>query len=82
VAARLADLLTREAPRAVASGNGHLAAVGVAVVDASDLDVHVLGASVGVDRRLVRRLMLDNPLGQGHEQTPVAVLRPLGRLPV
>ena len=82
VAARLADLLTREAPRAGASGNGHLAAVGVAVVDASDLDVHVLGASVGVDRRLVRRLMLDNPLGQGHEQTPVAVLRPLGRLPV
>ena len=81
VAARLSGLLSREAPRTAASGNGHPAVVGVAVVDASDLDVHVLGASAGVDRALVRRLMLDNPLGQGHEQTPVAVLRPLGRLP-
>jgi asparagine synthase (glutamine-hydrolysing) len=52
----------------------------VAVVDASDLDAHVLGASAGADRALVRRLMLDNPLGQGHEQTPVCVLRSLGPL--
>jgi asparagine synthase (glutamine-hydrolysing) len=80
VAARLAGLLSREAPGTSASGNGRPAAVGVAVVDASDLDVHVLGASSGVDRALVRRLMLDNPLGQGHEQTPVAVLRPVGQL--
>jgi len=28
--------------------------------------------------RLVATLMRDNPLGQGHEQTPVCVLRPLG----
>ena len=81
VAAHLSGLLSREAPRTAAAGDGRPAVVGVAVVDASDLDVHVLGASPGVDRALVRRLMLDNPLGQGHEQTPVAVLRPFGRLP-
>jgi asparagine synthase (glutamine-hydrolysing) len=34
----------------------------------------------GAPRELVRRLMLDNPLGQGHEQTPVCVLRDLGPL--
>ncbi len=56
------------------------AAVHVAVVDVSDLDARVLGASAGTDRALVHRLMLDNPLGQGHEQTPVCVLRDLGPL--
>ena len=80
VARRLSGLLTRGTLQAGAHGNGRPVDVGVAVVDASDLDVHVLGASVGVDRALVRRLMLDNPLGQGHEQTPVAVLRPIGPL--
>ena len=56
--------------------------VAVAIVDASDLAVTVLGASPGADRELIATLMRDNPLGQGHEQTPVCVMRPLGRLPV
>jgi len=51
------------------------------VIDANDLTATVLGASLGADRRLVATLMRDNPLGQGHEQTPVCVLRPLGPLP-
>jgi asparagine synthase (glutamine-hydrolysing) len=50
------------------------------VIDANDLTATVLGASPGADRELARRLMRDNPLGQGHEQTPVCVLRPLGPL--
>ncbi len=50
------------------------------VIDANDLTATVLGASQGADRALAKRLMRDNPLGQGHEQTPVCVLRPLGRL--
>ncbi len=56
-------------------------AVGMAVIDASDLTANVLGASAGIDRELVATLMRDNPLGQGHEQTPVCVLRRLGPLP-
>jgi hypothetical protein len=47
----------------------------VAVIDANDAGVNVLGASPGVDRRLVRRLFADNPLGQSREQTPIAVVR-------
>jgi hypothetical protein len=50
------------------------------VIDANDLTATVLGASPGAGRELARRLMRDNPLGQGHEQTPVCVLRPLGPL--
>jgi asparagine synthase (glutamine-hydrolysing) len=55
--------------------------VAVAVIDASDLAVTVLGASSGANRDLIGTLMRDNPLGQGHEQTPVCVMRPLGPLP-
>jgi hypothetical protein len=47
----------------------------VAVIDANDAGVNVLGASPGVDRRLVERLFADNPLGQAREQTPIAVVR-------
>jgi len=49
--------------------------VPVAVIDANDAGVNVLGASSGVDRGLVRRLFADNPLGQAGEQTPIAIVR-------
>ena len=71
VAERLAAQLT-------AAANGR---VGMVVIDANDLNVAILGASSGADRELAATLMRDNPLGQGHEQTPVCVLRPLGPLP-
>ena len=65
---------------AAALGEAVGGAVEVAVVDANDLTATVLGASPGADRGLVAALMADNPLGQGHEQTPVCILRPLGPL--
>ena len=71
VAAHLADVLSDAA-------GGRVEFV---VIDANDLTATVLGASPGADRALAKRLMRDNPLGQGHEQTPVCVLRPLGPLP-
>ncbi len=49
--------------------------VPVAIVDANDLGVEVLGASAGVDRALVVELFRDNPLGQGSQQTPLCILR-------
>jgi hypothetical protein len=52
--------------------------VGVAIIDANDIGVNVLGGSPGVDVRLVESLLRDNPLGQGAQQTPVALLRPVG----
>jgi hypothetical protein len=46
------------------------------VVDANDLEkAKVLGASRGVDRANVERALLDNPHGNGDEQTPVVVLK-------
>ena len=71
VAAHLAALLSEAA-------GGRVEFV---VIDANDLTATVLGASPGADRVLAATLMRDNPLGQGHEQTPVCILRPLGPLP-
>jgi hypothetical protein len=51
--------------------------VGVAIIDANDIGVNILGTSPGVDAALVESLLRDNPLGQGAQQTPVAVLRPI-----
>jgi asparagine synthase (glutamine-hydrolysing) len=53
--------------------------VGVAVVDANDLSVTVLAASRGVRTEIVAEAFRDNPLGQGAQKTPVAILRQVGR---
>jgi len=47
----------------------------VAIIDANDLGVEVLGASDGLDRKLIQSTFRDNPLGQGSEQTPMAIVR-------
>lgn len=52
----------------------------VAIIDANDLGVNILGAAA-VDPALVAQAFSDNPLGQGEEQTPMAVLRRVGRIP-
>jgi asparagine synthase (glutamine-hydrolysing) len=70
VAERLASRLAVEA-----GGPVH-----VAVIDANDRGVVVLGGSRGLDRPLVAWLFGDNPLGQGAEQTPVALIRYVGRV--
>ncbi len=47
----------------------------VAIVDLNDLGGEILGASAGIDRPLLRRVLADNPLGQGPFCTPLAVVR-------
>lgn len=47
----------------------------VAIVDACDLGVEVLGASEDVNKGIVKRILKDNPLGQSAEQTPIALIR-------
>jgi hypothetical protein len=64
-------------PDGVARDLGARLGVGVAVIDANDIGVNVLGVSSGVDAGLVESLLRDNPLGQGAQQTPVALLRPV-----
>lgn len=50
-----------------------------AVVDCNDIDCAVLGYSAGVDPTTLRLALLDNPLGQRDEQTPIGILRESGR---
>jgi asparagine synthase (glutamine-hydrolysing) len=60
--------------------------VEVAIVDANDLGVNILGTSGGSAAasahvaELAEWLFGDNPLGQGSEQTPIALLRRVGEL--
>jgi len=66
-----------EDPEGVARELAAALGVGVAIIDANDIGVNVLGVSNGVDAALVESLLRDNPLGQGAQQTPVALLRPV-----
>lgn len=70
--------LAPKRPDKVAQSLADELGVPVAVVDANDLGVEVLGASRGVDRALVAELFRDNPLGQGNQQTPLCILRRQG----
>ena len=47
----------------------------VAIVDANDFGVNVLGKTPGVDSKLVTKIIKDNPLGQSDEQTPIGIIR-------
>ncbi len=47
----------------------------VAIVDANDLGVNILGASVCVSKKFVAAAIKDNPLGQSDEQTPLGIIR-------
>lgn len=47
----------------------------VAVVDVNDVGSEVLAASVDTEPALIQELMRDNPMGQGAQSTPLAVLR-------
>lgn len=47
----------------------------VAIVDANDLGVNILGSTSDVDKKFVARAIKDNPLGQTDECTPVGIIR-------
>jgi len=66
-----------EDPESVARDLATTLGTGVAIIDANDIGVNILGTSPGVDAALVESLLRDNPLGQGAQQTPVALLRPV-----
>jgi hypothetical protein len=60
--------------------SAHMGGVPVAIVDANNINVEVLGTSPGfsTDRAVVREVLLDNPLGQNDELTPIIVVRRRG----
>ena len=74
-----AVVLGPERPREVAA---HLKALlggdlDVAVVDINDIGGNILGSTLDKagEKRLVR-ILGDNPLGQGHQSTPLGIVRP------
>ncbi|MFM7224058.1 MAG: F420-0--gamma-glutamyl ligase [Actinomycetota bacterium] len=64
-------------PAAAAAEIAGFVGVPVAVVDANNINVEVLGTSPGfpVGDPVVREVLLDNPMGQGDELTPVIIVR-------
>jgi hypothetical protein len=50
--------------------------VDVLVVDINDFGANVLGSTLGRSAdRTMQRVLADNPLGQGHESTPLGIIR-------
>jgi len=49
------------------------------IMDANNVNVEILGMSRGVplSREAARLVLLDNPIGQSDEQTPIVVIRPV-----
>jgi F420-0:gamma-glutamyl ligase len=47
----------------------------VAIIDANDFGVNILGATPEVDKKLLIKVLKDNPLGQTDECTPIGILR-------
>ena len=72
---RYAKLPPKDPQRVARAISAALSGAPVAIIDANDIGQRVLGTSEGVDRRAVEKLFADNPLGQGAEQTPVAIVR-------
>jgi hypothetical protein len=71
-----AIVLAPRQPDDVAAAVAERTGAGCAVVDANDLEkAKVLGASPGIAREIVERALLDNPHGNGDEQTPIVVLK-------
>jgi hypothetical protein len=70
-------------PDEVAELASKAAGVPVAIVDASDLGVTVLGVSSGCPEHVfLAEVLADNPLGQSCEQTPIGIVRPARYVPV
>lgn len=51
---------------------------GTVIIDANDLGRNVLGHDTGLDHGQLVAAFADNPLGQGRQQTPVAIVVELG----
>ncbi|MDO8497930.1 MAG: asparagine synthase (glutamine-hydrolyzing) [bacterium] len=48
--------------------------LGVVIIDANDIGRNVLGNSTGLSNKLIEEIFRDNPMGQGKEQTPIAII--------
>jgi len=76
-------ILAPSNPDAVAQSLRDEMGVPVAIVDANDLGVDVLGVSAGCPKHsFIAEAFADNPLGQSCEQTPIGIVRLVRRISV
>ncbi len=69
-------ILAPSKPKDVAQSLSDATGMPVAIVDANDLGVSVLGLSAGCpEPELIKKILADNPLGQSCEQTPIGIVR-------
>ncbi|GAA1993655.1 asparagine synthase (glutamine-hydrolyzing) [Catenulispora subtropica] len=68
-AAELAERLRRVLPEQAAE-----TFQGVAIIDANDLGCNILGQATTVSEEKIAEMFKDNPLGQGAQRTPLAVV--------
>jgi asparagine synthase (glutamine-hydrolysing) len=68
-ARELAERLRKELPEQAAR-----TFQGVAIIDANDLGCNILGQATTVDEGRIAEIFKDNPLGQGAQRTPLAVV--------
>ena len=68
-AAELADRLRKVLPEQAAA-----TFQGVAIIDANDLGCNILGQATTVSEEQIAEIFKDNPLGQGAQRTPLAVV--------
>ena len=70
--------LAPDKPNKVAAHLAEVTGNGIVVIDANDLGVEVLGrSSEDIDITFCKQVFKDNPLDQGDQQTPIAIVRKL-----
>lgn len=69
VAARLNMILSKAVPKKYAKSFA-----GVVIIDSNDLGRNILGNSTDLEDEKLAAMFADNPLGQGHQQTPIAIV--------
>lgn len=67
-------------PKEVAENISKKIGLPVAIVDANDLGVRVLGAAGGANKKLIAKAIRDNPLGQSSQSTPIGILRKIRKI--
>src|SRR5690606_36267067 len=71
-----AVVLGPERPREVAADIKKIVGCDVAFVDINDIGGNILGSTLDkATERLLVQILSDNPLGQGHQSTPMGIIR-------
>ena len=68
-----------ENPKKIAEYIASIIKKPVAIIDANDRGVRILGMSksLKISKKILEKILKDNPLGQSSQSTPIGIIRPL-----